>query len=357
MLFNNDNPQQDQQKKRLFKGAHIVFQPTPMILQRVMNKCKKKNDESAKPEFRLPVSIVFAWFHDLLSAMSHCHTNHIILRTLHSDQILIDGSGLAKVSGLARSVVLHPLERDRYLDPLSSSKNKKKNQTITDEDIASNPYMAPELLLGSSRYTLETDIWTLGALMAHLLLGKSLFSGKDRKSKLHAIFKISGSPSSTNFKDAQSFPYYKVCKTEKKYKAGVGKAIKYMFKDDPEDSFEHFVPIVHLLEKMLVLDPKERISAVEALKEDIMIEYIKWTETPQYRAKFVTDWNNLRNILNEETSSNTKTSENNANGIKVEILQPKRTYHDANLGLPDEDGLYDMDDLIGMNSKRVKQGN
>jgi len=357
MLFTNDKPRQDLEKKRVFKGAHVVFQPTPMILQRVMNKCKRKNDEVSKPEFRLPVSIVFAWFHDLLSAMAHCHTNHIILRTIHSDQILIDSSGLAKLSGLARSVVLHPLERDRYLDPLSSSKSKKKVPTITDEDIASNPYMAPELLLGATRYTPETDIWTLAALIAHLVLGKSLFSGKDRKSKLHSIFKISGTPSSTNFKDAQSFPYYKVCKAEKKYKAGVGKAMRYMFKDDNEDSFEHFVPIINLLEKMLVLDPKERISAVEALKEDVMIEYIKWTETPQYRAKFVTDWNNLRNILNEDTSGNTKTIQEYANGKEFEKLQPKRSYQVATLGMPDEDGLYDMDELIGTNSKRVKQGN
>ena len=356
MLLDNDKSRKEQVKKKTFQGAHIVFQPTPIILQRVMNKYKKKNEDMAKFEFRLPVSIVFAWFHDLLSAMAHCHTNHIILRTLHSDQILIDGSGLAKLSGLARSVVLHPLERDRYLDPLSSSKNKKKNQTITDEDIASNPYMAPELLLGSTRYTPETDIWTLAALMAHLLLGKSLFSGKDRKSKVHSIFKISGSPSSTNFKDAQSFPYYKVCKTEKKYKAGVGKAIKYMFKDDRED-YEHFVPIVNLLEKMLVLDPRERISAMDALKEDIMIEYIKWTETPQYRAKFVEDWNNLRNALNEDTSSKTKTTEDNANEIKYENVKSKRSYQDANLGMPDEYGLYDIDELIGISSKRVKQGN
>jgi serine/threonine protein kinase len=34
--------------------------------------------------------VVSSWCHDLLSALGHCHSNHIILRTLQPDQIVVD---------------------------------------------------------------------------------------------------------------------------------------------------------------------------------------------------------------------------------------------------------------------------
>ena len=71
-----------------------------------------------------------------------------------SDQILVDNSGVAKMSGLTRSIVLHPNDRDRFLDPLSSTKLKgQKSVGTTEEEIVSNPYVAPELSLGPNCYT------------------------------------------------------------------------------------------------------------------------------------------------------------------------------------------------------------
>jgi len=288
-LHTLDKPAAGKKKNKRMAGSHLVFQPTPIILQRVMNKHKRKKVES-EPGFILPPAILTAWFHDLLSALAHCHTNHIVLRTLHPDQIFIDNNGVSKLSGLTRSIVLHPTDRDRYLDPLSSSKNKKKTASITDDDIASNPYMAPELLLGATRYTPETDVWTLAALMAHLMIGKPIFSGRDRKSKTRAIFKIVGTPSSSNYKEAQSYPYFDKCKPDKKYKSGVDKALRFMFRDSARDNANHYSGILSLLEKMLILDPRKRMSAADALEHSSMTDFVTWTTTDTYRQKFVEDW-------------------------------------------------------------------
>ena len=353
----SDSNNTNKSKKDKMKGAHLLFQPTPMILQRVINKGKKnKNDRLEAGS--IPPTILTAWFHDLLSSIAHCHTNHVVLRTLHPDQILIDNSGVAKMSGLTRSIVLHQNDRDRYLDPLSSTKIKGKKSTITDEDIASNPYMAPELLLGGNRYTQQSDIWTLASLFAHLLIGKPIFSGRDRKSKMRAIFKIVGSPSSTNYKDAQSFPHYDSCKTDKKYKSGVDKALRYMFKDS-EANADSYSCILQLLEKMLVLDPRKRMSALDALEHPSMTDFISQTTSEEFRQQFVQDWMTMRELLSSDES---RGNNNNDDDVSMkDTSQTKRSYTDLmesvmnggseKGGNTDDDDLYNLYDMDFKRSK------
>jgi len=360
------------EKDKEVMGSHLVFQPTPIILQRVMNKNKRRKG-GPEANFVIPPSLITAWFHDLLSAMAHCHTNHIVLRTLHPDQIFIDNNGVARISGLTRSIVLHPTDRDRYLDPLSSSKNKKKSTSITDDDISSNLYMAPELLLGATRYTPETDIWTLAALMAHLMIGKPIVSGRDRKSKTRAIFKIVGTPSSSNYKEAQSYPHFNICRTDKKYKSGVDKALRYMFRDGGRENADHYSGILTLLERMLVLDPRKRMSAMDALEHPSMTEFVSWTMEDVYRTKFVDDWNSLKESLCSEAPTEAKANGNglssmNVNGIDLGAFsmnmsgsssfpfKRSASYLNTNLGKADDDGLYDLDDIIA-GSKRSKVDN
>ncbi len=346
----DDTTDETKKEKKRMTGSYLVFQPTPIILQRVMSKNKNKrateNIESNRD--LISPTILTAWFHDLLSAMAHCHENHIVLRTLHPDQIFIDNNGVAKLSGLTRSIVLHPTDRDRYLDPLSSSKNKKKSGTVTDDDMASNPYMAPELLLGATRYTPETDVWTLAALMAHLMIGKPIFSGRDRKSKTRAIFKIVGTPSSQNYKDATSYPYFDKCKPDKKYKSGVEKALRYMFRDNKRTNVGEYASILSLLEKMLNLDPLKRIKAADALEHSSMTDFVGNTTTNKTRVEFARDWTLLKaNLCAEGTNTNTNANANaNAN---ANTANPTGTSSSMGNSRMNNMGMGNMNGYGGMN--------
>lgn len=364
---NTDSLTSTKPKNSKMKGSYLVFQPTPIILQRVMNKNKKKKSDIASG-FVVSPALLTAWFHDLLSAVDHCHRNHIVLRTIHPDQIFIDSSGVAKLSGLTRSIVLHPTDRDRYLDPLSSSKNKKKSGSVTDDDMASNPYMAPELLLGATRYSQQSDVWTLAALIAHLMIGKPIFSGRDRKSKTRAIFKIIGTPSTNNYKEAQSYPYYDKCKPDKKYKSGVGKALKYMFEDSGRDNPQDYAGVLSLLDKMLILDPRKRMNASDALESSSMTDYVEWTTTDEFRKTFVEDWKRLKESLCLEEEDGLSGGEmgtgiahaygngslpaSGSNGT-ASYKRPV-SYLDSSLGENDTDGLYDISDMMGRDDKRAK---
>uniref|UniRef100_A0A672R497 mitogen-activated protein kinase n=1 Tax=Sinocyclocheilus grahami TaxID=75366 RepID=A0A672R497_SINGR len=55
-------------------------------------------------------------------------------------------------------------------------------------------YRAPEVILSWMHYTQTVDIWSVGCIMAEMLLGKPLFKGNDHLDQLMEIMKITGTP-------------------------------------------------------------------------------------------------------------------------------------------------------------------
>jgi serine/threonine protein kinase len=284
----NERVAQKEKKKRndLATGAHLVFHPTPFILQRFTTRSRRSSSESSGDK-RLASSLLKAWFHDLLSALAHCHENHVVLRSLQPDQILIDHSGVAKLGGLYRATVLSDCERQNSTNALKSAlKNARSRKSKGDEsDEAPSSYVAPELLLGSTKHTKESDIWSMGCLFAHLLLHKSLFVGKDRASLLLAIFKIAGIPHKDNFPEGKEFPFY--LEPPKRYKRGVVSALRHMLGDEKAQQNANEID---LLDRMLHLDPRKRIAAADALKHECMVEFIENCSSDEFRKQYVNDW-------------------------------------------------------------------
>ena len=54
------------------------------------------------------------------------------------------------------------------------------------------PNSAPELLLGSSRYGFEVDVWAVGCIMAELADGQALFPGDSDLDQLYVIQRMLG---------------------------------------------------------------------------------------------------------------------------------------------------------------------
>lgn len=51
-------------------------------------------------------------------------------------------------------------------------------------------YRAPELLLGSERYTLGIDMWSVGCIFAEIAVNKPLFSGDCEIDQIMKIFEL-----------------------------------------------------------------------------------------------------------------------------------------------------------------------
>lgn len=88
--------------------------------------------------------------------------------------------------------------------------------------ICSRYYRAPELIFGATEYTTAIDIWSVGCVLAELLLGHPLFPGESGVDQLVEIIKVLGTPTReeikcmnpnyTEFKFPQikTHPWYKI---------------------------------------------------------------------------------------------------------------------------------------------------
>jgi serine/threonine protein kinase len=45
------------------------------------------------------------------------------------------------------------------------------------EYVATRWYRAPEILLGSTKYTKAVDMWSIGCIIGELIVGKAIFPG------------------------------------------------------------------------------------------------------------------------------------------------------------------------------------
>ncbi|KEH18946.1 putative protein-serine/threonine kinase CMGC-GSK family [Medicago truncatula] len=60
--------------------------------------------------------------------------------------------------------------------------------------ICSRYYRAPELIFGATEYTTAIDMWSVGCVLAELLLGQAMFPGESGVDQLVEIIKVLGTP-------------------------------------------------------------------------------------------------------------------------------------------------------------------
>ena len=92
-----------------------------------------------------------------LQGLSYMHKHGFFHRDLKPENLLVKGDAVKIADfGLAREIRSKP--------------------PFTDY-VSTRWYRAPEILLGSNRYTKGADMWSMGCILAELLLGKPVFPG------------------------------------------------------------------------------------------------------------------------------------------------------------------------------------
>lgn len=116
-------------------------------------------------------------------------------------------------------------------------------------------YRPPDVLFGAKLYSTSIDCWSAGCIFAELAnAGRPLFPGSDVDDQLKRIFKLLGTPTEESWHGVSQLPDFKM----------------FPFYH-PTCNFIQVVPKLNtkgrdLLQKLLVCNPGQRLSAGEAMQ-------------------------------------------------------------------------------------------
>lgn len=183
----------------------------------------------------LEITFVKSFLYQLLTGVAYCHHHRVLHRDLKPQNLLINREGDLKLAdfGLARAFGI----------PVRSYTH----------EVVTLWYRAPDVLLGSRKYSTPVDIWSIGCIFAEMVNGTPLFKGTSEETQLDIIFRHLGTPNETNFPGLTELPDW-----------------KDTFPQYPSPrSLHDLVPKldesgVELLTAMLVYDPSQRITAQTA---------------------------------------------------------------------------------------------
>uniref|UniRef100_A0A452S957 Stress-activated protein kinase JNK n=1 Tax=Ursus americanus TaxID=9643 RepID=A0A452S957_URSAM len=185
--------------------------------------------------------------YQMLCGIKHLHSAGIIHRDLKPSNIVVKSDCTLKILdfGLARTActnfMMTPYVVTRY-------------------------YRAPEVILGMG-YKENVDIWSVGCIMAEMVLHKVLFPGRDYIDQWNKVIEQLGTPSADFMKKLQptvrnyveNRPKYPGIKFEELFP-------DWIFPSESERDKIKTSQARDLLSKMLVIDPDKRISVDEALR-------------------------------------------------------------------------------------------
>ncbi|KAF6071839.1 Protein kinase domain family protein [Candida albicans] len=182
-----------------------------------------------------------SFIYQVLCGLNFIHSADVLHRDLKPGNLLVNADCELKICdfGLARGF----------------SENPDENAGFMTEYVATRWYRAPEIMLSFTNYTKAIDIWSVGCILAELLGGKPLFRGKDYVDQLNQILMILGTPPESTLQRIGSHRAQNYVRS-----------LPITRKASYEELFPDANPLaLDLLERMLTLDPRERITVRDAL--------------------------------------------------------------------------------------------
>ncbi|XP_023707678.1 extracellular signal-regulated kinase 2 isoform X3 [Cryptotermes secundus] len=187
--------------------------------------------------------------YQLLKATKYIHSGNVIHRDQKPSNILLNSDCICKIAdfGLARSVG----------KTYNGSDEQMTNPALTDY-VATRWYRAPEILIGSNWYTQGIDMWSIGCILAEMLLGRPIFQGTCTINQIELIMATIPAPTAEDLTHVSSSYGSSLLQKGPVVRQ---RSLKYILRNAPLDGID-------LVSKLLVFNPHKRLTAAQALQHD-----------------------------------------------------------------------------------------
>ncbi|ANQ06688.1 Cdc2-related protein kinase 1 [Plasmodium coatneyi] len=243
--------------KEVVIGKHL--NDIYLVMEYVEHELKMLLDNKT-PSFT--ISELKCLLKQLLSGVDYLHTNWVMHRDLKTTNLLYSNKGVLKICdfGMARKF------------------GHINNHNIT-KNVVTLWYRAPELLLGERCYTNKIDIWSVGCIFAEMILKKPLFIGENEIDQILKILNLLGLPDREDYPEFYEYSFISKNKElfkKKKIKMNVTKIRSHFPNVANQFSGLYLSDTgLDLLQQLLHFNPKNRISAADALKHPYFKEFPK----------------------------------------------------------------------------------
>jgi len=206
-----------------------------LIFEFLTMDLKKYMDTNVPKDGQMDAKLTKSYTYQLLQGMLFCHQRRVLHRDMKPQNLLIDKNGCIKIAdfGLARAFGI-PVR-------------------VYTHEVVTLWYRAPEVLLGSPKYSCPIDIWSIGTIFAEMVNRRPLFQGDSEIDQLFRIFRVLRTPTEELWPGVTQLPDFKA-------------SFPNWATMNLKNSMKKLAPAgLDLLEAMLVYDPSKRISAKKAL--------------------------------------------------------------------------------------------
>lgn len=186
------------------------------------------------------------FLYQIMKALKYLHSANVVHRDIKPENLLVNTKSELRITDFGLTRVID----DPYAPDLQN------------EAILTRWYRAPEVLLNMRNYGSPIDIWSVGCVLAEMMLGKVLFQGQSNLNMLTLMIDLLGSPTAEDFRQI-------VNPSARKFMDSLPKKSKGSF-DDIFRSYDS--DEVDLLRRMLTWNPEARITVDDVLKHRFLAE-------------------------------------------------------------------------------------
>jgi len=205
----------------------------------------------------IPEKTIKRLMFQLCKGIDHCHKNRVFHRDLKPANLLIGPHDVLKIADFGLGIT-HGIPVQHLSDP---------NEVVT------LYYRAPELLLGTRKYTGAIDMWSIGCIFAEVHTTDLLFEGEMEFEQLIEIFQKLGTPNEEQWPGITMLEHYH---------ESFPRWHKSPFKEFVNDDMGGGALCWDFLEKSLTYYPLRRLTASEAIRHPFF-DAIR--EEPRFRKR------------------------------------------------------------------------